>query len=284
MTDETKTDTIPDAASAVRKPRRTRMKPAALPDGFLGQDESMHETPAMAPTPAPERADHAQPDAAASPGAAPRIKTHRAEVAHATHGRVRLKVPGAKGNMILLTQMRAAFEGLPGIDLVNVKPDSGSLVIHYDAEHYVNIGALFSHLNTTSAPAHLPAEEHSPGGVHHHPTTELDEKISKLEEEAEFLADHSKIARTLVDSIKQLDRELKRATGNNVDLKILAPVGLAGFTFLEIGAAAATPMWVTLVIFSLNHFVELRAHAPASDATPAAKAKPVPAAASPTRG
>ena len=40
----------------------------------------------------------------------------------------------------------------------------------------------------------------------------------------------------------------------------LVPIALAGFTFLEIGAAAATPMWVTLVIFSLNHFVELHAH------------------------
>ena len=37
-------------------------------------------------------------------------------------------------------------------------------------------------------------------------------------------------------------------------------MALAGFTFLEIGAAAATPMWVTLAIFSLNHFVELHAH------------------------
>jgi hypothetical protein len=40
---------------------------------------------------------------------------------------------------------------------------------------------------------------------------------------------------------------------------------LAGFTFFEIGAAAATPMWVTLVIFSLNHFVELRAHTAEDD-------------------
>jgi hypothetical protein len=59
---------------------------------------------------------------------------------------------------------------------------------------------------------------------------------------------------------KECDRHLKRATNNNIDLKILIPIGLAAFTFLEIGAAAATPMWVTLVIFSLNHFVELHAH------------------------
>ena len=49
-------------------------------------------------------------------------------------------------------------------------------------------------------------------------------------------------------------------SGNNLDLKIMVPIGLAAVTFLEIGAAAATPMWVTLAIFSLNHFVELHAH------------------------
>ena len=189
----------------------------------------------------------------------PRKHKHHAEVVHATPGRVRLKVPGAKGNLTLLNQMRSSFEGVPGIDLVNVKPESGSLVIHYDAAHYPNIASLFLHLNTnTEAPAEL---RHPTGPQPHRPpTTELDEKINAITEEAEFLADHSHFARTIVSSIKALDRTIKRTTNNNVDLKILAPVGLAGFTFLEIGAAAATPMWVTLVIFSVNHFVELQAH------------------------
>jgi hypothetical protein len=60
--------------------------------------------------------------------------------------------------------------------------------------------------------------------------------------------------------VKQLDKDIKRSTNNNLDLKIMVPVALAGVTFLEIGAAAATPMWITLAIFSLNHFVELHAH------------------------
>jgi hypothetical protein len=31
-------------------------------------------------------------------------------------------------------------------------------------------------------------------------------------------------------------------------------------TFIEIGATAATPVWVTIGLFSMNHFIELRAH------------------------
>ena len=52
--------------------------------------------------------------------------------------------------------------------------------------------------------------------------------------------------------------KLKITTGNTVDLKIVLAGGLAAFTFLEIGATAATPMWVTLALFSLNHFAELQ--------------------------
>ncbi len=38
------------------------------------------------------------------------------------------------------------------------------------------------------------------------------------------------------------------------------PLGLAAVTFIEIGATAATPVWVTIGLFSLNHFIELQAH------------------------
>jgi hypothetical protein len=63
-----------------------------------------------------------------------------------------------------------------------------------------------------------------------------------------------------VDFFKALDRELKLGTGNNIDLKVVLAAGLAGYTFLLVGAEAATPMWVTLALFSLNHFVELHAN------------------------
>lgn len=47
------------------------------------------------------------------------------------------------------------------------------------------------------------------------------------------------------------------ATGNAIDIKLLLALGLVGFTFLEVGATASTPMWVTLAIFALNHFAEM---------------------------
>jgi hypothetical protein len=55
------------------------------------------------------------------------------------------------------------------------------------------------------------------------------------------------------------DREVRTATNNNVDLTIMAAVALIGFTVLEVGATAATPVWVTLTLFGLNHVIEMHA-------------------------
>jgi hypothetical protein len=188
---------------------------------------------------------------------------HAAEVAHATPGRVRLKIPAAKYNPDLLNQIKAAFAGLPGIDAIEIKPGSGSLVIYYDSDHHTDIASLFVSLGQTAAApvavAH-DAASHPGATPHRPPSNKVDDLTRTIEDEAEFLAEHSMFARSVVDVVKILDRNIKRSTNNNIDLKILVPIALAGVTFLEIGAAAATPMWVTLAIFSMNHFVELHAH------------------------
>jgi len=208
----------------------------------------------------PEAASEpARPNGAGGEAARGSARSHGAEVAHATHGRVRLKIPAAKRNPDLLHQIKAAFEILPGIDAIEVRRESGSLLIFYDADHHPDIASLFVSLSQTEdAPVDM--APHAAAATHRPPQTKLDELTSTIEAEAEYLAEHSHVAKSIVDVVRQLDRQIKLATNSNVDLKILVPIALAGFTFLEIGAAAATPMWVTLVIFSLNHFVELHAH------------------------
>jgi hypothetical protein len=87
--------------------------------------------------------------------------------------------------------------------------------------------------------------------------SEFEELARKIENQAEFLAERSKTARVVVDFCKRLDREIKVATHNVVDLKIIIAVGVIVLTILEVGANAATPIWLTLSIFTFNHFVEL---------------------------
>jgi hypothetical protein len=57
--------------------------------------------------------------------------------------------------------------------------------------------------------------------------------------------------------VKGLNADVKRATNNAVDLKVLLPLGLAVYSLLKFEAEMATPLWVTLGIFSFNSFVAL---------------------------
>jgi hypothetical protein len=42
-----------------------------------------------------------------------------------------------------------------------------------------------------------------------------------------------------------------------VDLKIVLALGIIGITVFEVGASAATPIWLTLTIFTVNHAIEM---------------------------
>jgi hypothetical protein len=186
------------------------------------------------------------PDSAEKIRHTPRTK-HRARIEHKVRGRIRMKIPHARINPEILEIYRAAFSAIPGVHGVDAKADSGSIIIRYDPNREQEFER---HLHNAST-EHLHMAEPAP------PDDEIDKLAGKIEAEAEFLAAHSNFARSTVDFCKAFDRELKLATGNNVDLKIVLAVGLAAYTFLEIGGTAATPMWVTLALFSLNHFVEL---------------------------
>jgi hypothetical protein len=167
-------------------------------------------------------------------------------IAHQVPGRVRMKVPSGKGNPELLEQMKLTLVGIPGIEEVIINPDTGSLVLHYDTDHH---DQFHGHLTHHTGGHHQPA-----------PTNEIDALANKIQQEAEFLAENSHTARVIVDFFKQLDGQIKTTSHNTIDLKIVLAFGIAGFTIAEVGANAATPVWVTLAMFGLNHFIEANTH------------------------
>ncbi len=168
------------------------------------------------------------------------------QIAHQTHGRVRMKVPSAKGNPDLLREIGETFSVIPGIERVTVSEMTGSVILHYDTDHHAAFNERLSQRFLSENQSYRP------------PMTEIDSLAQKIESEAEFLASHSESARAVVDFFKHLDREVKIASGNVIDLKILLAVGLVGLTVAELGANAATPVWLTLSVFSLNHVIEMQ--------------------------
>lgn len=79
----------------------------------------------------------------------------------------------------------------------------------------------------------------------------------KIEQEADFLASRSELAREVVNATKHVNAAIKRASDNTLDLNVLVPGALAVYAFLYLGAELSTPLWVTLGIFSFNSFVAL---------------------------
>jgi Heavy metal associated domain 2 len=171
------------------------------------------------------------------------------KIAHQVPGRVRMKIPSAKGNPELLQEIQKTFSAIPGIEQVDVNPETGSVVLRYDADRHADFQAGFTHRFNEHQPAPRP---------HRPPSNEIDALASKIEEEANFLAEHSDAAKVVVDFCRHWDREIKVASGNVMDLKMVLCIGLVGFMIFEVGAAAATPVWVTLTLFGLNHFIDMQ--------------------------
>lgn len=176
-------------------------------------------------------------------GSAPKLKLH---VAHQVPGRVRMKVSSAKGNPELLKQIGETFSVIPGIERVSINPTTGSVVLHYDTDRHNEFRKGFDpHYQSVGGQGNTP------------PRTEIDTLARNIEDEAEFLAQNSRSAKAVVDFFKKFDQEIKLATGNTVDLKVVLAIGIIGITVLEVGASAATPVWLTLTVFTLNHLIEI---------------------------
>jgi hypothetical protein len=186
----------------------------------------------------------------------------KAHVAHHIPGRMRIIIQAGRGNPALLDQTRSLLAEIPGIEKVVVKPDSGSILLHYEYEQAEAFEATLRRI----IPAPTPPEAKTPLENRELPGNEFDVMTRELEAEAELIAARSHTAQVIVDFFKDFDHQVKRATNNAIDLKIVLALGLAIVTFLEIGAEAATPMWITLVLFALNHFLETHPPHPASDA------------------
>jgi hypothetical protein len=171
---------------------------------------------------------------------------HGAKVVHHLPGRLRVRLPRSKRDPHLLEQVRDFVQGLGGVSDVEINPVTGSILVHYRPESESAIHSLLAQASTVEAYEEAPPL-----------LTEADEMAVKIEKEAEFLAAHSEVAKQMVTAVSALNQQVREATGNMVDLKVLLPAGLAVWAFLKAGADVATPLWVTLAIFSFHSFVSL---------------------------
>jgi hypothetical protein len=175
----------------------------------------------------------------------------KARVVHHIHGRLRLKVHAAKNQPAALHRIKQSIEQIPAVKSVQVSPSTGSVLVHYTGESKQGFHDQLEQVSQAEEIFHLVPM-----------IGEASEVIEQIEREAEFLSDHSEAAKAIINGFSKLNQEIKRSTGNFIDLNVLLPFGLAALSFGELGIDASTPLWVTLGIFSFNSFVSLHSHPP----------------------
>lgn len=194
---------------------------------------------------------------------------HKAQVAHHTKGRLRIRVPSAKDDPEALEEIKRSLTPIPGVSEVTVNDAIGTITVHYDPDQHVDFHRHLSDGEGSHQEMLHMAPPPAPMAL-----SEVDEAMEMLEKEAAFLASHSHSAKVLFEMLRKFDVGLKKATDNNVDLKVLAPLALATYAFMEMGFEAATPVWLTLGLFSFNHFVTLHTQTPTTHPAPPTQPKP----------
>lgn len=158
-----------------------------------------------------------------------------------------MRLPKAKRDRATLDKVQRTISAMHGVKGVDVNHTTGSVVVHYDTNVHDDFhAALARH-----------GEEHDLFSIAAPHLSEVDDLADTIEKEAEFLAERSETAKAIVDFVKGVNSDIKKATNNSVDLQVLLPLGLAVFAFVGLEPDMTTPLWVTLGIFSFNSFVNL---------------------------
>src|ERR1035437_7488266 len=129
-----------------------------------------------------------------------------ARVVHHVKGRIRVKLHDAKGNHRFLESVQQSLSPVAGVRHVDVNSATGSIVVHYDATMHPDFAqTLTDHGESEGLFSLEPAE-----------LSEVDAIANKIQREAEFLAQHSDVAKSALAFVSQIDRALKQATNNAV--------------------------------------------------------------------
>jgi hypothetical protein len=171
-----------------------------------------------------------------------------AYVHHHIPGRLRIRVPAAKGQEELLRELSSAIARAPGISEVAYNQVTGSILIQYSLNEHHNLESLDAGLSASAVPVAVkkvtPAE---------HPSHDRRRR-----------RDRRSLAAMKVDSFfKQLDNGIRDSTNDELDLKFILPSVVAALGIFSLRHASTTPLWLTLLIFAFHSFLGL--HAPSID-------------------
>jgi hypothetical protein len=166
-------------------------------------------------------------------------------VVHTMPGRLRLRVDKVKGNPAFAQKAQDKLGRVPGINQVEAKPQTGSVLIYYDAAALLAEGALaaltdgFSELFPEAGAA---AMNLGLGSLIGHLAT----------------GEKTRSSANLMKSLESINAEVARLTGG-LDLKLLIPMTLLFFGVRSLWSSKklAVPAWYDYLWFAFNSFALL---------------------------
>lgn len=182
---------------------------------------------------------------------------HHAYVVHHVRGRMRLRLPRAKGDAAALNEIREFVCSIPGVSKVEVNPVTGSVLVQYDHTTQPEFQDELQRRGESEELLSLVM-----------PEVAAAETVAKVvEDDATLLAQHSRAARAIVQLFDRFDLRIRRATNNAVGLQVLLLFGVATYSVIKsIREKSASPGWLILLLFALDTFI--RRHEPRPGAMP----------------
>jgi hypothetical protein len=168
-----------------------------------------------------------------------------AYVSHHIPGRIRLKVPFAKSHPELFDLLCSLAAKVPGFKGAKANRKTGSILVLYDeatSERFLELltEAIAEAVELTAAPGRRGPSRGS--------------------------RNISAAAQSIYDFFGGLDESVREATDNELDLRVLLPVGVAAVALLTMRRRTGTPVWLTALIFAFNSFRSLHAESDENDA------------------
>lgn len=174
---------------------------------------------------------------------------------HHVPGRIRIRLPFLRRDTKNLDEIKAFLERIEGVQYVRANSLTGSLLLWYDRAEY---DTFFDHLTEAVKKNFRLLVAATPSLLKANARSNFDQIPTDTNTP-------SQASLALAAAFRSLDGRIRTATDNTFDLKSLLPIGVVGGALLRLGAQAATPLWVTLAIFSFSYYLVLDSDASKPD-------------------
>lgn len=173
-----------------------------------------------------------------------------AHVTHHVRGRIRFKLPKAKGDHNMLQRIQQHISAMPAVRYVETNPLTGSVLAQYVLEGDGDFLPLLAEYAEETGLFSL--EPTSPDSA---------EALRELEANGS-MEGPSKMARAITEGLRWIDEGIRRETGNFIDLKVLLPVGVGLYSIFRAGRQRGTPLWMATAFFTFTSFISLHGQEP----------------------